>query len=369
MRGFSISLCSLIFVILIFAGCRQRNSDTTERSSQADKHSVEISELGEEILPAERAPNDAPLRPIKGIPVYHLSDLRVGNPGPGPSPKVTVHYERIAGEERGVGPNVVLRTPDGNERTALGNFGPFQGQKRAGDLVVDLGFRGAPGDAGPPKNLEVYLVQTDRRWEDEDFHPKFKVSNSVVIGDMGRPEQFARDWTAAEAARLNNPPPLAPQTNANGNVGEDTDLIGLTKGLLPDLRYADPARRPVIGIYYMLGQGEPEKGEKTDCLVHLTPAYDKRQPRFGQQPLFAKPGYAVGALNVKTKKIVTAVLVIFMKQKPDGTLDPTDNYSSKWIGYPDKADHEGKLSGDGRKIIGFHLKHFGVLYAVGLVMD
>jgi hypothetical protein len=242
-----------------------------------------------------------------------------------------LHYERVSGEERGAGPTLVMRTPDGNERSALGGFGPFQGQKKAGDLVVDLGFRGGPGEGGTPK--------------------------------------IARDWTPEEAAKLNNPPPAAPPVNANGNVGEDTDFVGQTMGLLPDLRYADPARRPVLGILFMVGQGEPEKGQKTKCLVHLTPAYDARQPRFGLQALFARSGYAVGALNVKTKKIVTAVQVVFMKQKPDGTLDLADSYTSKWLGHPEEADKEGKVSSEGRKVIGMHLKHFGVVYAVALVLE
>ena len=195
------------------------------------------------------------------------------------------------------------------------------------------------------------------------------MSNSIAIGEMGRPLQFAREWKPEEATKLNNPPPAAPQVNANGNIGEDTEFVGHTEGLLPDLRYADPAKRPVRGVLYSLGQGEADKGKSVKCLVHLTPAYDARQPRFGQQALFAKSGYAVGALNVKTKKIVTAVQVVFMKQKPDGTLDPADNYTSKWLGHPEEGEKEGKVSGDGRKVIGMHLKHFGVVHAVALVLE
>jgi hypothetical protein len=323
--------------------------------------------LGEDVLPADKAPYDAPLRPMDGLPLYRLTDLRIGNPGPGPSPKLMVHYERLNGEEPGSGPTLVIRTPDGNEHPTLGIFGPFQGQKKAGDFVVDLGFRGAPGSGGSPQDLEVYLIQNDRRWEGEDFHPKFKVSNSVVLGNMGRPPQFAREWKPEEQAKLNNPPPVAPKVNAN--VGEDTEFIGQTEGLLPALRYADPAKRPVIGVLYSVGQGEPEKGQKVNCLVHLTPAYDARQPRYNQEAVFAKPGYAVGALLVKTKKIVTAVQAVFMKQKPDGTLDSHDSYTSKWLGHPEAGDKEGKIGGDGRKVIGMHLKHFGVLYAVALVLE
>jgi hypothetical protein len=325
-------------------------------------------DLADKVLPADKAPDDAPLRPIKGMPTYKLTNLRIGNPGPGPGPKLMVHYERLSGEERGVEPTLIIRTPDGNEHVTVGGFGPFQGQKKSGEIVVGLGFPGAPG-GGPPKNVEVYLVQSDRRWEGENFRPKFKVSNSIVLGEMGRPLQYAREWKAEEAAKLNNPPPDAPQMNANANVGEDTEFIGHTMGLLPPMRYADPAKRPVIGVLYSVGEAEPDKGTKVKCLLHLTPAYDARQPRFNQQALLAKPGYAVGALKVKTKKIVTAVQVVFMKQKPDGSLDPADNYSSKWLGHPDEADKEGTVSGDGRKVIGMHLKHFGAVFAVALVLE
>ena len=321
------------------------------------------------MLSADQAPDDAPLRPLKGIPVYKLSNLRIGNPGPGPSPKLTVHYERISGEERGTGPTLVIRTPDGNERSALGGFGPFQGKRKADDIVVDLGFRGGPGGGQAPKNLEVYFVQRDRRWEDEGFHPKFKVSNSVVLGEMGRPLQLARQWTPDEEAKLNDPPPAAPAVNANNNVGEDTDFVGHTMGLLPGLRYADPDKRPVVGMLYRLGEGKGSDDVKVKCLVHLTPAYDARQPRFGQQAVLAKAGYAVGGLNLRTNKIVTAVQVVFMKQKPDGSLDPADSYTSKWLGEPGESDEEGQLMSEGRKVIGLNQKNFGALHAVALVLE
>jgi len=314
--------------------------------------------VGEKVLPANKAPSDAPLRPIKGTPLYKLTDLRVGGT------QLTVHYERVAGEEGGTGPTLVLRTPDGSEIATIGGFGPFQGKKKSGDYVVNVRRRG-----GLPKNLEVYLVHRDRRWEGEGFTPRFKVSNSAVAGEMGRPPQFAREWTAEEAAKLKNPPPAAPAVNAHKNVGEDTDFVGHTMGRLPPQRYADPDRRPVLGVLYRVGENEPDRGMKVKCLIHLTPAYDARQARYGQEALFAKAGYAVGGLNVKTRKIITAVQVVFMKQKPDGTLDPDDSYTSKWLGHPDEGEKEGKVSGNGRKVIGMHLKHFGAVYAVALVLE
>jgi hypothetical protein len=316
------------------------------------------------VLPATKAPADAPLRPLPGIPTYQLSDARLASPGPGPATKLIVHYERMSGEELGRGPTLVIRTPDGNARSIPGSFGPFEGRKKAGDFVVPLA-----GGGGVPKNLEVYLVHIERRWEDEGFRPRFKVSNSVVIGALGRPVQPAREWTAEETARLTNPPPEAPRTNANRTVGEDTAFIGNTTGLLPPLRYADPARRPVVGVLYRAGQATPEKGRTLNCLIHVTPAYDVRQPRFGQAAVFAKPGYALGALKVKTQKVVIAVQAVFMRQQADGTLDPATAYTSQWLGYPEEADNEGLLHGKGRKVIGMHLKHLGMVHALALVLE
>ena len=50
-------------------------------------------------------------------------------------------------------------------------------------------------------------------------------------------------------------------------------------------------------------------------------------------------------------------------------MDPTDSYTSKWLGHPEEADKEGKIGGGGRKVIGMYLKHFGAVYAVALVVD
>jgi len=328
---------------------------------------VGVDDLGEKVLPANGAPNDAPLRHPKGIPLYKLSDLRIGA-GRGPGSNLTVHYERVAGEEPGLGPTLIIRTPDGNEHPTIGGFGPFQGKRKAGDIVVSLGFR-----SGVPKDVEVYLVHMDRRWEGDGFRPRFKVSNSVVLGTMGRPVQYAREWTPEEAAKINDPPPEAPRINANSNVGENTEFIGHTAGLLPPMRYADLAKRPVIGILFRTGTREPDKNNapkvKVKCLTQLDPAYDKRQPRYNLEAVFAKPGYAVGGLNVKTKEVVTAVQVIFMKLKPDGTLDPADKYTSNWVGHPEESDKEGTLTGNGRKVIGTFVKNFGAVYAVALVLE
>ncbi|MBI1830708.1 MAG: hypothetical protein HYR84_04570 [Planctomycetes bacterium] len=65
----------------------------------------------------------------------------------------------------------------------------------------------------------------------------------------------------------------------------------------------------------------------------------------------ARPGYAVAALNVKAGLVVNGFSVTFMRINGPA-LDPTDAYSSAWIG--DKTGGNGPtlLAGDGTRIVG-----------------
>jgi hypothetical protein len=333
----------------------------------------------EKILPVDKAPSDAPLRPTKGLTLYKLTSLRVTES------QLTVHYIAVSGTAGKDGPGLVVRFPDGKElftvsarelasRTKSGKMidlpkgkgkgkgGAASGPANAGEITVDA--KGLPG--GLPKNLEVYAVHVDRGLEKAGLMSRFKVSNSVVVGKMELPRQLAREWKPDELATLNNAPPVV---NANKGVGKDTAFVGNTEGLLPALRYADARKRSIVGVIYAAGEAEITKGEKVGSLTTLTPAYGEVEPLGHQKVELAKPGYAVGALNVKTRKIVTGVQLVFMKQKADGTLDPSDAYNSEWLGKPGEGDKEATLSGKGRKVIGIHLKHFGVVHAVALVLQ
>jgi predicted Zn finger-like uncharacterized protein len=128
-------------------------------------------------------------------------------------------------------------------------------------------------------------------------------------------QQAQNDQQPVEGGANNPPAPdNRPPVNAHANVGEDTQFVGNMINPPPARRYADASKRPVIGVLFQTGQWENVK-----CLSSLVPAYDARQPRHNLQAVLARPGYAVGGLNVKTKKFVAAVQVVFMKQKPDGT--------------------------------------------------
>jgi hypothetical protein len=195
---------------------------------------------------------------------------------------------------------------------------------------------------------------------------------NLELGCHGRPRaflQYAREWTPEETKRLNDPPPLSPAAGANRTVGKDTKYIGLVEGLTPSSRYADPKKRLVVGFHYHLGTYEPEKGKKAGCISQLVPSFDQRQPSFGMKREMGKAGYAVGAVNVKTNSTVTAIQLVYLKIKPDGSLDTKDNYTSEWIGEPGPDDKEATLSANGQKVIGAHIRHWGRVFAIALVLE
>jgi hypothetical protein len=345
--------------------------DIAELKTKLAEKEAELEKLdpqGEKILDAAGAPREAPLRPLKGLAKFKLSNLRFEAPAPGQQALLKVHYEL---EKSGdfPWPALVIRTADGQQRFVAARLGtralnPLQ--DKAGDLAFGLGHARVGENT---KNLEAYLVASDKRWEDENFRPTFKISNSVVMGELGRPLQYAREWTPEETKKLNDPPPPGPEAGANRTLGKDTKYIGLVEQLTPEARYADPKKRPVVGFHYSLGTFEPEKGKKAGCVSQLAPSYHERQPSYGLKREMAKEGYAVGAVNVKTNTTVTAFQVVYMKIKPDGTLDTKDSYTSEWIGEAGLGDKEGTVSGNGSKVIGAHVWNFGRVFALALVLE
>jgi hypothetical protein len=321
----------------------------------------------EKVLPVADAPVGAPLKALMELPTYKLTNLRFEAPAPKQQAILKMHYEQVTAGKLPYPPSLVLRTADGKERVLGGRmYGSDLLKDKAGDITVGLLFARVGEDT---KALEAYLLFTDRRWEDEGFKPAFKVSNSVVMGDPGLPPQYAREWSADETRKLNDPPPNGPALNANRTVGKDTKFVGLVEKTTPSLRYADPKKTPVVGFLYALGTFEPEKGKKAGCVVHLNPSFDQRQPSFGMKREVAKPGYAVGALKVRTNTTVTAVRPVYMKILANGSLDTKDSYEGDWVGETGPDDKEETLTGNGRKVIGTHVRHFGRVYAIALVLE
>ncbi len=70
----------------------------------------------------------------------------------------------------------------------------------------------------------------------------------------------------------------------------------------------------------------------------------------GGSTVMARPGYAVGGLNLRAGLIVDAFQLVFMRVE-GGRLNPADTYTSDWIGDPSGGD-ASTVSGNGRPIVG-----------------
>ena len=70
----------------------------------------------------------------------------------------------------------------------------------------------------------------------------------------------------------------------------------------------------------------------------------------GGATVMARPGYAVGAINLRAGIIVDAVQLVFMRAE-DGRLNPGDSYTSDWLGDP-SGGSPSTASGEGRPVAG-----------------
>lgn len=127
-------------------------------------------------------------------------------------------------------------------------------------------------------------------------------------------------------------------------------------------RFLDPDARAVIGVRYQLGSWG---GEQT--LGHLEPLYTRDPVTVPWQTLYAKEGYALGAMQVSGTKYVNAVRLAFMKLDDD-KLDMQDRYLSQWIGTPTSGSPKSLFS-EGQRVLGLHGKRAAILDAIGLVFE
>lgn len=156
---------------------------------------------------------------------------------------------------------------------------------------------------------------------------------------------------------------LIPAENVSqmvGGPGGERSIKG-ANGFIGDRR----SQRKVTGVEYGVGEWN---GRKT-----LTPF----EPRLGtsrspiyehSKVVFARDGYAVGGIVVNADEIVHAVKLIFMRVKDDGQLDPSDSYTSDWLGHPSGRSEE-EINGGGRQVVGFMIRRMAALDAIGLIYD
>lgn len=170
--------------------------------------------------------------------------------------------------------------------------------------------------------------------------------------------------SAADRARSGRQPPVSfgggPQFgNSTTNVKTiDSPLVGGTGG--GPRRSVDRDGRPMIGVRHAMGSWAGQ-----DALRSFDPLFERGRARPGSEELFAKDGYAVGAIQVDGDKYVNAIRVAFMRIEGD-RLNPKDSYVSEWLGKPTGRPSK-TLNGDGAFVVGVHGRGTIILDAIGLV--
>lgn len=390
MSRFQLSLTVCVGVALFLSvGCkkseRKREDDSSGTSSSSNPNSGSsggnskpkaavapdfvrlYGETGDEqTLAADEAPPSAPLRARKVDTFYKLSKPRIEQrkqtfppPPPGAGPLLVLDYERT--HERAIDGNItiVVRAAGGKDHSVSLNSLP----NRAGQITLEVPTRGPWPGGELPKDAEFYLIRSEGRYG-KNFQKSFKVSNSVVMGQSRFPLTQARNWTEEEGTKLATQPIEAPRPNINPNIGMDTVVVGSPNAFRQ--RYAED--RPLLGLDWD-SWFWPIEGGREDCLAPLTPIYDRAFPDMGRKRALAKPGYAVGGITAKSKTYVSGIQITFMKLTPDGKLDPSDSYTTDWLGPHTVGTKETKLGGDGRLVLGLICDQTGALNALGLVTE
>jgi hypothetical protein len=120
---------------------------------------------------------------------------------------------------------------------------------------------------------------------------------------MGGPPAAASQPTAQAAS------PAAPSR------GTPTDTYGGTGGL-PFAAVSPDG--PLLGLRYSIGSWTGEM-----VIGQIEPVFDRATPKSRLKSIVARKGFAVGALEVDSDKLVNALRIVFMHIDQEGKLDPT----------------------------------------------
>jgi hypothetical protein len=176
-----------------------------------------------------------------------------------------------------------------------------------------------------------------------------------------------QNWNDGDKGGPGDPPPKPPTPKTKppetpkDPIAEDlgpkethTLILGGTNQ--PTFKDAAPQGGVLIGMDVGLGKFANLDLAMAVQPIYQTPNGEARGRKFGTDfsnivSVKAKPGYAVGAINVKAGLLVNGFEIKFMRIKGNA-LDPNDFYMSNWIG--DKTGGSGPtlLGGDGKLIVG-----------------
>jgi hypothetical protein len=150
------------------------------------------------------------------------------------------------------------------------------------------------------------------------------------------------------------PPIVPPVPEDLGPKEAQTPILG---GVI-DPTFKDQAPEGGVLVGFDVGLGPAFGVELVQSIQprYQTPQGEVAGRKFGTNftktvSVKAKPGYAVGAIHVKAGLVVNGFSVTFMRLKGNA-LDPTESYSSPWIGDQTGGSGPTVLGGDGTLIIG-----------------
>ncbi|NUQ64533.1 MAG: hypothetical protein HUU20_18870 [Pirellulales bacterium] len=165
--------------------------------------------------------------------------------------------------------------------------------------------------------------------------------------------------SSADRAFFRSSVPSVPPAAAMPRPAGDTELVGGEAGF--PFRNEGPG--PLLGIRCALSRWDNEQ-----AIGPLQAVFHRSGPVAAPGAAIARHGYAVGALNVDANRFVNAIQVVFMRRKSDGRLDPSESYTSEWIGHVTGRPAR-TLGGSGAQVRGIYGRRGAVLDAVGLILS
>jgi hypothetical protein len=169
----------------------------------------------------------------------------------------------------------------------------------------------------------------------------------------------------ADGAQRDGPPPpnieqlIEPLPEDLGPKDKQTPILGA--GGSATFKDEAPPGGQLVGFEVGLGGFMDIELVKAIQPLYRTPQGESAGRKFGIEwhkrvTVKAKPGYAVGALNVKAGLLVNGFSVTFMRVK-GAALDPMDSYTSPWIGDLTGGNGPTLLTGNGVPIVGIIGRH------------
>jgi hypothetical protein len=148
------------------------------------------------------------------------------------------------------------------------------------------------------------------------------------------------------------PPPPSPKLANQA----DTALVGGPRG--GPFRLVSPTGAPMLGLRCTI-----RKWMREDCIGMVEPLFAAAPG--GPLAVLAKPGYAVGALEVDAASFVNAARVVFVRLE-GGKPNPADSYRSEWLGTPTGRPAQ-TVDAQGARVVGLCGRRGLVINAIGLV--